>query len=111
MQPAISLSGVSCDFASEHLRRSVEMNADQSSADPNSLCFGDNLDDLRKHVADESVDLIYLDPPFNSNVNYDACFQEQTGELSDARITAFEDTWRWGPGSEGAYRAAVTEGT
>ena len=86
------------------------MTADQSSADPNRLYFGDNLEILREHVADESVDLIYLDPPFNSNVNYNAFFQEQSGELSDAQITAFEDTWHWGLESEAAYRAAVTDG-
>ena len=77
---------------------------------PNRLYFGDNLDILRQHVADGSVDLIYLDPPFNSNVNYNAFFQEQTGELSDAQITAFEDTWHWGLESEAAYRAVVTDG-
>ena len=86
------------------------MTADQSSANPNRLYFGDNLDILREHVADESVDLIYLDPPFNSNVNYNAFFQEQSGELSDAQITAFEDTWHWGLESEAAYRATVTDG-
>ena len=80
------------------------------SETPNRLYFGDNLDILREHVADASVDLIYLDPPFNSNVNYNAFFQEQTGELSDAQITAFEDTWHWGLESEAAYRAAVTDG-
>ena len=86
------------------------MTADQSSTNPNRLYFGDNLDILREHVADESVDLIYLDPPFNSNVNYNAFFQEQSGELSDAQITAFEDTWHWGLESEAAYRAVVTDG-
>ncbi len=86
------------------------MTADQSSPNPNRLYFGDNLDILREHVADESVDLIYLDPPFNSNVNYNAFFQEQTGELSDAQIVAFEDTWHWGLESEAAYRATVTDG-
>ena len=84
------------------------MTADQSL--PNRLYFGDNLDILREHVADESVDLVYLDPPFNSNVNYNAFFQEQTGELSDAQITAFEDTWHWGLESEAAYRAVITDG-
>ena len=55
------------------------MTADQPSASPNRLHFGDNLDILREHVADGSVDLVYLDPPFNLNVNYNAFFQEQTG--------------------------------
>ena len=59
-----------------------------SRTSPNRLYFGDNLDILREHVADDSVDLIYLDPPFNSN----AFFREQTGEPSSAQITAFEDT-------------------
>ena len=86
------------------------MTADQSNANPNRLYFGDNLDILREHVADESVDLIYLDPPFNSNVNYNAFFQEHTGEPSDAQITAFEDTWHWGLESEAAYRATVMGG-
>ena len=86
------------------------MTADRSSINPNRLYFGDNLDILREHVADGSVDLVYLDPPFNSNVNYNAFFQERTGELSDAQITAFEDTWHWGLESEAAYRATVTDG-
>ena len=82
----------------------------QPTTDLNRLYFGDNLDILREHIADGSVDLIYLDPPFNSNVNYNAFFQEQTGELSDAQITAFEDTWHWGLESEAAYRATVMDG-
>ena len=59
----------------------------------NKLYFGDNLDMLREHVQDESVDLIYLDPPFNSNATYNVLFQEKTGEKSAAQIIAFEDTW------------------
>jgi len=72
------------------------MTADQSSANPNRLYFGDNLDILREHVADESVDLIYLDPPFNSNATCNVLFRECSGEESAAQITAFEDTWHWG---------------
>ena len=86
------------------------MTADQSSANPNRLYFGDNLDILREHVADESVDLIYLDPPFNSNVNYNVFFRERSGEQSTAQITAFEDTWHWGLESEAAYREVITDG-
>ena len=56
------------------------MTADQSSANPNRLYFGDNLDILRAHVGDESVDLIYLDPPFNSNATYNVLFRERAGE-------------------------------
>jgi site-specific DNA-methyltransferase (adenine-specific) len=55
----------------------------------NRLSFGDNLHILREHVADGSVDLIYLDPPFNSAANYNVLFQEKSGEQSAAQITAF----------------------
>ncbi len=77
----------------------------------NKLYFGDNLDILREHVASESVDLIYLDPPFNSNATYNVLFQEKTGEKSAAQITAFEDTWHWGMESEYAYQEVVKEGS
>ena len=76
----------------------------------NRLYFGDNLDILREYVADESVDLIYLDPPFNSNATHNLLFQERSGEDSAAQITAFDDTWRWDMGSESAYRDVVTNG-
>ena len=58
----------------------------------NSLYFGDNLNILREHIKDESVDLIYLDPPFNSNANYNLLFKSPKGHSSDAQIEAFEDT-------------------
>ena len=77
---------------------------------PNRLYFGDNLNILREHVSDESVDLIYLDPPFNSNATYNVLFQEKSGEQSAARITAFEDTWHWTLDSEYAYQDVVTNG-
>ena len=76
----------------------------------NKLYFGDNLDILRENVADESVDLIYLDPPFNSNATYNVLFRERSGEESAAQITAFEDTWRWTIESEIAYQEVVTQG-
>ncbi len=76
----------------------------------NTLYFGDNLDILRQYVADESVDLIYLDPPFNSNATYNVLFQEKSGQQSAAQITAFDDTWHWGMESEYAYHAVVTDG-
>jgi adenine specific DNA methylase Mod len=60
------------------------------------LYFGDNLDVLREHVSDESVDLIYLDPPFNSKRDYNLLFKSPKGYECDAQITAFEDTWHWG---------------
>ena len=77
----------------------------------NRLYFGDNLDILREHVASESVDLIYLDPPFNSNATYNVLFQEKGGEKSAAQITAFDDTWHWGMESEYAYQEMVKEGS
>jgi DNA modification methylase len=61
----------------------------------NTLYFGDNLDVLREAVPDESVDLIYLDPPFNSAADYNVLFKTPKGEQSEAQITAFEDTWHW----------------
>ncbi len=76
----------------------------------NKLYFGDNLNILREHVADESVDLIYLDPPFNSNATYNVLFRERSGEDSAAQITAFEDTWKWSIESEYAYQDVVTDG-
>ena len=76
----------------------------------NALYFGDNLDILREYIPDESVDLIYLDPPFNSNATYNVLFREKSGEESAAQITAFDDTWHWDMGSEAAYRDVVTHG-
>ncbi len=76
----------------------------------NELYFGDNLQILRQHVEDESVDLVYLDPPFNSNASYNVLFKEKSGEESDAQIMAFEDTWHWGLESEAAFREIVTGG-
>ncbi|MCY3505758.1 MAG: DNA methyltransferase [Chloroflexi bacterium] len=76
----------------------------------NALYFGDNLDILREYIPDETVDLIYLDPPFNSNATYNVLFREKTGEESAAQITAFDDTWHWDMSSEAAYRDVVTNG-
>ena len=77
----------------------------------NKLHFGDNLEILRNYVADASVDLIYPDPPFNSNANYNVLFQEKGGQQSAAQITAFEDTWHWTLDSESAYQDVVTNAT
>ena len=76
----------------------------------NKLYFGDNLHILREQVPDECVDLIYLDPPFNSNATYNVLFKEASGEASAAQIEAFDDTWHWDIGSERAYREVVTDG-
>lgn len=69
----------------------------------NALYYGDNLDVLRRYVADESVDLVYLDPPFNSGRNYNVLFQKQDGDRSPAQIKVFEDTWRWDQTANKAY--------
>ncbi|HEV2177192.1 MAG TPA: hypothetical protein VGW33_08325 [Terriglobia bacterium] len=76
----------------------------------NQLYFGDNLRSLREYVPEASVDLIYLDPPFNSNASYNVLFKEKSGEESAAQITAFEDTWQWGLESEAVYKEIVTSG-
>ncbi|MBM4302387.1 MAG: site-specific DNA-methyltransferase [Deltaproteobacteria bacterium] len=74
----------------------------------NQLFFGDNLDILRSgRIPVESVDLIYLDPPFNSNASYNILFAEKGGEKSAAQITAFEDTWHWGTEAAAAYDDVV----
>lgn len=76
----------------------------------NQLYFGDNLFILRNNVPDESVDLVYLDPPFNSNANYNVLFSERSGTSSEAQITAFEDTWHWDEGAERSYREMAAHG-
>ena len=73
------------------------------------LYYGDNLDVLRRHIRDESVDLIYLDPPFNSNANYNVLFEEH-GEKAAAQVRAFEDTWEWNADSRAAYEEMVEAG-
>ena len=69
----------------------------------NQLYFGDNLQVLRDHLATETVDLIYLDPPFNSKRDYNLLFKSPKGHESEAQITAFEDSWHWGEQAEGEY--------
>jgi len=69
----------------------------------NTLFYGDNLAILREYIPDESVDLIYLDPPFNSNRSYNVLFKEEGGLSSDAQISAFDDTWHWGKAAESEY--------
>ncbi len=76
----------------------------------NYLYYGDNLDILRRYVKDESVDLVYLDPPFNSSQSYNVLFAEQDGSRSAAQIKAFEDTWEWNIESERAYHEVVEAG-
>ena len=76
----------------------------------NTLYYGDNLKILREYIKDEFVDLIYLDPPFNSNRNYNVLFKGESGIEADSQITAFEDTWKWGPEAEQASRMSQSAG-
>ena len=76
----------------------------------NTLYYGDNLDILRRYIKDGSVDLVYLDPPFKSNQDYNVLFAEHTGEGSAAQIRAFEDTWHWDQPSATAYHEIVEHG-
>ena len=76
----------------------------------NTLYYGDNLDILRRYIEDESVDLVYLDPPFKSNQDYNVIFAEQNGSRSKSQIKAFEDTWQWDIGAVEAYETIVEAG-
>jgi site-specific DNA-methyltransferase (adenine-specific) len=74
-----------------------------------TLYYGDNLDILRRYIKDESVDLVYLDPPFNSAQNYNAFFQEKDGTAAASQIRAFEDTWTWNQESQRVYEELILQ--
>lgn len=74
------------------------------------LYYGDNLDILPRYIPDESVDLVYLDPPFNSGQDYNVLFEERDGSRSAAQIKAFEDTWHWDRSASFVYHQVVCEG-
>ena len=76
----------------------------------NKLFYGDNLDVLREHIGDASVDLVYLGPPFNSNANYSILFKDKSGAASDAQIEAFEDTWHCNDRAEDAFDQVAKSG-
>ena len=76
----------------------------------NALYFGDNLYILRENIADESVDLVYLDPPFNSSATYNLLFKSPKGQSSHAQIEAFEDTWHWGEQAEREFNEILQFG-
>ena len=78
--------------------------------EPNALYYGDNLDILRRYVQDESVDLVYLDPPFNSNQTYNILFREKDGSQSASQIKAFGDTWQWDEAAALSYEETVETG-
>jgi len=69
----------------------------------NALHYGDNLKVLRESIASDVVDVVYLDPPFNSNATYNILFRSPSGAGAEAQIEAFDDTWHWGEESEAAY--------
>ncbi len=75
----------------------------------NTLFYGDNLLILRDYIPDESVDLVYLDPPFNSNRNYNVLFKDESGREAEAQIQAFEDTWHWSEVAEQTYYELWTQ--
>jgi len=76
----------------------------------NCLYYGDNLDILRRYIGDETVDLIYLDPPFNSKATYNMLFEEHDGTKSAAQFQAFEDTWHWDHSAAAAYQEVAERG-
>ncbi|GAK57932.1 DNA methylase N-4/N-6 domain protein [Candidatus Vecturithrix granuli] len=77
----------------------------------NQLYYGDNLKILRECIQDVSIDLIYLDPPFNSNRSYNVLFKDESGQDSEAQLTAFEDTWHWDLYAAKTYHELVTSST
>ena len=82
----------------------------QPDTHTNKLHFGDNLPIMREHIPNESVDLIYLDPPFNSNATYNVLFRERDSSESAAQIQAFDDTWHWADRVALEYEEIVTNG-
>lgn len=78
--------------------------------DENTLYYGDNLDILQRYIKDESIDLVYLDPPFNSNQDYNVLFKEKDGAQAAGQIRAFEDTWTWSQDDEAIFADLVTKG-
>ena len=74
----------------------------------NTLFYGDNLKILREYITDESVDLIYLDPPFNSSRSYNVLFKDESGREAESQIMAFDDTWHWGESAAQQYEALIS---
>jgi site-specific DNA-methyltransferase (adenine-specific) len=78
------------------------------TTEKNKLYYGDNLEVLQRYIKDESVDLVYLDPPFNSRQDYNVLFAEKDGSQSSSQIHAFEDTWEWNIESKRALYQGTT---
>ena len=88
----------------------LNLYTDSGTLADNFLFYGDNLDVLRRHVKDETVDLVYLDPPFNSAQDYNVLFKEQDGDRAAAQIAAFEDTWHWDQKAAAQFEETVEQG-
>lgn len=86
------------------------MIASRGTMAANQLFYGDNLDVLRMHVDDSSVDLIYLDPPFQSGRNYNIFFRNEAGIGAEEQVQAFKDTWYWGPEAEHNFQDVIDDG-
>ena len=82
----------------------------EESGAKNVLYYGDNLDILHRYIDDESIDLVYLDPPFKSNQDYNVLFQERNGSRAAAQVKAFEDTWLWDTSAASAFHDVVERG-
>jgi site-specific DNA-methyltransferase (adenine-specific) len=95
--------------AANHASGQLPLSRALAGVAENALYYGDNLDVLRRHIANESVDLVYLDPPFNSNASYNVLFVER-GTRSAAQIHAFTDTWRWDEAAAFDYQTTVEQG-
>jgi len=99
-----------CDWRQWAVTRTCKLTENNYSHRMGTLYYGDNLDILQRYIKDESVDLVYLDPPFKSDQNYNAFFQEKDGSAAASQIQAFEDTWSWNQDAEAMYRK-LTEQT
>ena len=86
------------------------MTEDSQTGGENCLYYGDNLDILKRYVKDETIDLIYLDPPFQSGQDYNVLFREHNGSGSAAQIKAFEDTWHWDQVAAKSFEEVVSSG-
>jgi len=89
---------------------SVIISTQPVATDKNLLYYGDNLEVLQRYLKDESVDLVYLDPPFNSRQDYNVLFAEKDGSQSSSQIHAFEDTWEWNIEAERTLQEVIEKG-
>jgi adenine specific DNA methylase Mod len=100
-----------CGWVRDPHHACVKSFAASQSRMTNRLYYGDNLDVLREHIADVGIDLVYLDPPFNSNANYNILFESPAGVGADSQIEAFQDTWHWNDKAETAFHDLMTSGS